>query len=426
MEIKQLLPGVRLITLPAPKFNRCRITIQFQFAADRKEATARALLPLILERGYAGCPDMTELSRRLAKLYGASLSAEIGSNGANHLLMVRVTGIKDEYALGGEKLSEEYAELAFGAAFEPYFVNGVFDPEAVEIEKTALARRLEAEINDKRLYCARQASRRFFGDAPAGIQRDGYLEELPAVTPQQLTQSYRQLLRAASIDVFVTGMDAAPAERRLLAALQSIERAPAALLPQSAMPRQPLARYAEEMELVQAKLSMLFTAAKPAAREEVAAYRLAMSLFGGSVTSRLFLNVREKQSLCYYCGSGFSGATGCMTVNSGVEPADAQKAEAAILHELQELCDGPITRQELEDCRRGLISGIASAEDSLGSLENWYLIELLRGGAVQNPAQAIEALKEVTEEQVRRALRSFSHSVSYLVTAKGEGGADHA
>lgn len=426
MEIKQLLPGVRLITLPAPKFNRCRITIQLQFAADRKQATARALLPLLLERGYAGCPDMTELSRRLAKLYGASLSAEIGSNGANHLLMVRVTGIKDEYALKGETLSEEYAELAFGAAFDPYFVNGVFDPEAVEIEKTALARRLEAEINDKRLYCARQASRKFFGDAPAGIQRDGYLEELPVVTPQQLTQCYRQLLREASIDVFVTGMDAAPAERRLLAALQSIERAPAALLPQSAMPRQSLARYTEEMELVQAKLSMLFTAAKPAAREEVAAYRLAMSLFGGSVTSRLFLNVREKQSLCYYCGSGFSGATGCMTVNSGIEPADAQKAEAAILHELKELCDGPITPQELEDCRRGLISGIASAEDSLGSLENWYLIELLRGGAPQSPAGAIKTLKEVTEEQVRHALRSFSHSVSYLVTTKGEGGADHA
>lgn len=426
MQIKQILPGVRLISLPAQKFNRCRITIQFQYPASRQQATARALLPLLLERGYAGCPDMTELSRRLAKLYGASLSSEVGSNGANHLLMVRVTGLKDEFALAGEALSEEYADLAFGAAFDPYFVNGTFDPEAVEIEKTALARRLEAEINDKRLYCARQAARKFFGDAPAGIQREGYLEEVASVTPAQLTDTYHELLRTASIDVFVTGMDPAPAARRLAAALQEVRRSPAPLLPQSAMPRQPLARYTEQMELVQAKLCMLFTAAKPADPAQVAVYRLAISLFGGSVTSRLFLNVREKQSLCYYCGSGFSGATGCMTVNSGVEPADAQKAEAAILHELEQLCSGPITPQELEDCRRGLVSGLVSVEDSIGGLENWYLIELLRGGAVQSPAEAIEALNKVTEEQVRGALRSFSHSVSYLVTAKGEGGKSHA
>ena len=115
-----------------------------------------------------------------------------------------------------------------------------------------------------------------------------------------------------------------------------------------------------------------------------------------------------------------------MTVNSGVEPADAQKAEGAILHELEQLCSGPITPQELEDCRRGLVSGLASVEDSIGGLENWYLIELLRGGAVQSPAEAIEALAGVTEEQVRGALRSFSHSVSYLVTTKGEGGEGHA
>lgn len=426
MQVQTLAPGVRIIALPAEKFNRCRITIQFQFPADRSRATARALLPLVLARGYAGCPDMTQLSRRLAKLYGAGLSSEIGSNGANHLLMVRLTGIRDAFALAGEPLSDEYAALAFGVAFDPYLIDGAFDPEALAIEKGNLTRRLEAEINDKRLYCARQAARKYFGDAPAGISRDGYLEEVPSVTPQQLTEAYREILRTAAIDVFVTGMDPEPIARRLEQLLPGLGRAPVALLAPAAMPRQPLARYTERLELVQAKLCMMFTAAKPAAREEVAVYRLAMSLYGGSVTSRLFLNVREKQSLCYYCGSGFSGSVGCMTVNSGIEPADAERAEAAILHELQELCEGPITPQELEDCRRGLISGIASVEDSLGGLENWYLIELLRGGAVQSPAEAIEALGRVTEAQVREALRSFSHSVSYLVTAKEEGGAQDA
>ena len=170
MERTILAPGVALTTLPAQKFNRCRICIQFQYGATREDATAQALLPLLLERCYAGCPDMTELSCKLAELYGADLSVDLIGSGANRLLTVRVSGIRDEFALENEALTEEYADIAFGVAFDPCLVNGSFDPEAVEIEKEKLARQLAAEVNEKRIYCVRQARRQFFGDKPEGIQ----------------------------------------------------------------------------------------------------------------------------------------------------------------------------------------------------------------------------------------------------------------
>lgn len=88
--------------------------------------------------------------------------------GASRVLSVSITGIKDRFALNGEALTAEYAAIVFGVAFDPYFENGCFSREAVEIEKTTLARQLESEINDKRLYCVRQARRKFFGDSPAG------------------------------------------------------------------------------------------------------------------------------------------------------------------------------------------------------------------------------------------------------------------
>lgn len=423
MKRENLAPGVFLNTLDAQKFNRCRITIRFQYPACRETATASAVLPLVLERCCADYPDMTLLSRRLAKLYGADLSVDNSTNGANRVLTVSVTGIKDEFALEGEDLTAEYADLVFGVAFRPYLVNGWFDEEALAIERGKLRQQLQAEVNDKRLYCVRQARRRFFGDSLAGVERDGYLEEVDGVTPQLLTQVYEEMLCRASIEVTAIGAKDETVRRLLLAALEGRKRDWQAPLPGLFMPRRQPDHQVETMDMVQAKLCLLFTAGRCTGAQEIAASRLAMALYGGSVTSRLFLNVREKQSLCYYCSSNYTSVTGCMMVDSGVEPANARKAEAAILKELAQLCDGPITDEEMEDCRRGLLSSLESVEDSLSGLEGWYFAEIARGGPVSTPAQARAALEQVTKEQVRQVLRQFTLSVSYLLTPEVN---DHA
>lgn len=141
MERTLIAPGVHLSYDPAEKFNRCRISIHFAFPAKRETATAHALLPLVLERGYADCPDMTRLTKKLARLYGADLTVDARPMGCSHNLCVSVTGIKDKFALEGEPLTREYTSIALGAAFHPYFVGGTFDPEAVGIEKQMLKRR---------------------------------------------------------------------------------------------------------------------------------------------------------------------------------------------------------------------------------------------------------------------------------------------
>ena len=344
--------------------------------------------------------------------------------GCNHNLCVSVTGIKDAFALEGETLTAEYTKIALGAAFHPYFVDGCFDPQAVSIEKQMLKKGLEDEINDKRIYCLHQANREFFGDSPAGVRQEGYLEEVDGLTPAMLTDAYQQMLRTANIELLVLGCNAAQTAAirdALLAELACIDRAPLPLVENMAMPTIAPVHKTENYDMVQAKLCMLFTLGQPMQPQQLAAVRLAMALYGGSVTSRLFLNVRERDHLCYYCSSSFQSFTGSMAVNSGVEHADAARAEQAILKELADLCTGPITDEEFEDCRRGLLSGMNGVEDSLGGIESWYYIEVLRAGAnsaapIQSPEQARNALRAVTKDEVRDILRRLTLSVSYLLT----------
>ena len=399
MERKKLAPGVFITTLDAKKFNRCRITIHLRYPALRRSATDAAVLPLVLERGYAGCPDMTELSRKLARLYGADLGVDQSSAGIDRVLTVDICGIKDRFALDGENLTREYADIAFGTIFEPYLIDGVFDPEAV-----------------------RQARRKFYGDSPAGIELGGYKSDLPNVTPQTLKAEYDRILSLASIDVMVQGADPALVEELLLQKLAGAARSPQRFAMPLAMPIIETQHFSEEIPgLTQAKLCMLFTRGTPEDLPSITVMRMAMSVFGGSTTSRLFRNVREKQSLCYYCGSSALRATGVMMVDSGVEPGREAQAEAAILKELNDLCTGPITEQEMDDCRRSLLSSLDSLGDSLGGLESWYYGQILRDEALAPPEYGKVLTNAVTADEVREVLQSYHYSVGYTLTAKGEG-----
>ena len=242
---------------------------------------------------------------------------------------------------------------------------------------------------------------------------------MDGLTPEILTAAYREMLETAQIELLILGCSEAETQavtQALLGELAAVARRPVPLCENLAMPRQEAARKTECFDTVQAKLCMLFTLGEPMQPDQMAAVRLAMALYGGSVTSRLFLNVRERDHLCYYCSSSFQSFTGSMAVNSGVEHADAARAEQAILKELDDLRTGPITEEELEDCRLSLLSGMAGIEDSLGGIETWYYMEVLRGGAVQTPDEARAALRAVTREDVRAILRQLTLSVSYLLT----------
>ena len=232
-----------------------------------------------------------------------------------------------------------------------------------------------------------------------------------------------------SIDVMVQGVDEARVADLLLRKLESIRRDPQPFALPMAMPRTPLRHFKEEIPgLTQAKLCMLFTTGGESDPPSVSILRVAMSVLGGSATSRLFRNVREKQSLCYYCGSAAQRSTGVMMIDSGVEPGKEQQAEAAILAELEGLKNGPITQEEMDDCRRGLLSSMDALSDSLAALEGWYYGQITRGEPLYPPEYGKVLTGAVTLDEVRQALQSYSYSVCYDVTAKpgtaGKGGAE--
>lgn len=416
----EFAPGAFIKEIPGEKFKRSKIIISLVTRGKRENATKLALLPHLLERRSADIPDAITLSRTLYRLYGAELSGESYTAGANRVVSLGISGLKSEFALNGEDLAGEYLRILCGLLFNPVTENGAFAAEDLAIEKEKQADFLKSEMNDKRGYCLRQARRKLYGDSPLGIESPGYLEDLDACTPQSVYQSWQKLLETAQVEVLVCGIDAKKAAEHIGGYLQKISRAPVAPAKSDPIEKTTeFAHYKEPMQTVQGKLCILLTNGKNGTAEGDAVMRVASAVYGALPTSRLFVNVREKQSLCYYCSTSHGFYGGTLMVDSGVDHAMAQKAGDAIMHELDVLQKQPASEEELNAAKMYLESVFSSAKDSPDALMSFAFNEWLRG-TNRTLDETIKQIWQVTPQQVQAALAEFAPSVEYIITEAEE------
>ena len=173
---------MRLTTLPAEKFCKSRVTLDFIYPASRQTATADALLALVMERGYAACPDMTQLSKKAGRAVRRHPQRGHGRERRMRVLRVTVTGLQDAFALHGEALGEACVDIALGTAFTPVMENGVISPQFVAIEKQQLRQQLESNATTSAcIACARRGGA--FGTSRAGIEAYGYWKKWTGCAP---------------------------------------------------------------------------------------------------------------------------------------------------------------------------------------------------------------------------------------------------
>lgn len=416
MQTVNIAPGVRLHVIPGEKFKSARVAMYFITPAQRQSATREALLPMVMERGYAKCPDATQLSIKLSQMYGASLNVSSFLNGANRVLAFAVSGIQDKFALAGEDLTKNYADLLLGVALDPALENGAFIESEVEIEKVKLAESIAAQINEKRSYCIRQAQRKFYAGTAFDVERLGYPDDIAGITPQNLYETYKNTVQNAQIEVFAAGCDAGAVAQALEKAFAPMRRTPQAVQLAGFIPAGDVQEYTEKMDTVQGKLCMLFTPNEPIVGAQRAVMRVAMAVLGSSPTSRLFMNVREKQSLCYYCAAQFVQSSATIRIDSGVEHENAQRAKDAILHELEALVSAPPSEEELSNAKRSYLNGLQGVGDSIAATEGWHFAEDVFGDGTPLE-EYMQQVSAVTARDVQEILAKVRLSVVYTIGA---------
>jgi len=411
----ELLPGVRFRYFPDNRFKQGALSIQLVRPMCREEAAKNALLSSVLLRGCREYPDMRSVIQRLDDLYGASAGTMVRRVGDYQTTGFYCGFIDDRFALEGDSVTEPMLSFAAALLLDPVLENGAFRPDFVESEKKNLIATIEAELNDKRVYTNNQMMRLMCKEDSFGIPRLGEKEDVAAITAQSLYDHYRKILRESPMELFYVGA-AQPQQvaEKLKDLFRGVERSYVNLPKQTPFCDGEEIDTVEEMDVAQGKLAMGFVTPITIRDEAFVAMQLFNVIFGSGMTSKLFMNIREKQSLCYSIGSGYHGSKGILTVSAGIDCDKDQLVRAAVLEQLEACCRGEISEAELRSAKEALSSSLRATHDSPGAIEGFYSTAALSGMTL-TPQTYMEAVERTTKEQIVAAAKSLKlHTVYFL------------
>lgn len=375
-----LQPGITLRCCTDTRFKTNCLSLQLVRPMCRSEVSANALISAVLLRGTEQYPDLRDITLRLDDLYGATVGSLVRRVGDYQTTGFYCSFTEDRYALGGDKILEPVVDFLGQLLLRPKLENGVFDSGYVEGEKRNMLSAMEAQKNDKRIYAAAQLMKYMCANDSTGIPRLGEPEQVDRLEASGLYAHYRNILRESCIELFYVGSQEPEKVAQLLSRVfRDTERSYVNLPPQTPFQDGGKTRREETMDVTQGKLQMGFVTHSTLNTPDFVPMQVLNSVFGGGMTSKLFMNVREKMSLCYDISSSYQGSKGILTVGAGMDSHMAQTVEDEILCQLEQCRMGNITDQELVSARQSLLSSLRSIPDSPGSIENFYATGALSG-----------------------------------------------
>ena len=175
----------------------------------------------------------------------------------------------------------------------------------------------------------------------------------------------------------------------------------------------------EEMDVTQGKLVLGFRLGECMEEPDIPALYVFNAVYGSGATSKLFMNVREKLSLCYYASSAVYPHKGIMLVSSGIEFDKLDAARDEILAQLDSVRRGEITDDELRSAKKSVASDLRAVQDSIGELEGFYLSQAI-DGLDYGPAELAALAEDVTKEDVQAIAESIECDLIYFLKGSGE------
>jgi len=428
MQRLKIADGVTLSIIPSTKFKTNYLSINFVSPLEENTASFSALLPKVLGRATKNYPTTALLSEKLEYLYDMSVSMRNFKRGELVVTSYESDFLKNAYI---PEKSEDMLTQAVGMFREIVFnslVNdGAFDEKILESEKTDLVNAIKSLINNKNAYAKQKCTEIMCKGEKYSISELGTVENVGVITATSLYEYYTDFVKTARAEIYFIGeCDENKLQKLLSETFAKIEREPLPL-PETIVTgnaAEPVNNVTEEMPVNQGKLAMGFRTGIKLSDDDLVAFSFFCEVFGGSPMSKLFMNVREKLSLCYYCKALGDCFKGVMFVLSGIESENRDKSVDAIMNELRDIQNGKISQDEMEAARLSLINSYKELSDNPPALAVWYLSRALYNSFAE-PSDIAKAIEKITLSDVVAAAGKVNlDTVFFLKGTSSDNGED--
>jgi len=425
--VKQITPFLTLKTVHTDKFKTERFSLTVLSKPDRRLTPISRFVFSVLKRGCKKYPTQQELNIRLDELYSATVAPFFFQGGGLQRIGFMAEMLGDGYA--GEKVFEGTVDLIFEMLWSPLFdENGKFLRKYVESERENICDIIRSVVNNPRLYATKRFLEIMYEGDDYSLPTNGTVELVNSVTDDELIERYNELVNNSAYEIFYVGSKTEEEVEAIVKKkfegkyMGDITGAKAPV--DFTADTKKVKRVTETMQLSQGKLVVGYKSGINITCDKDFYAMLVMNeIYGASPVSKLFMNVRERLGLCYYCSSRYDVNKGCVYISSGIERSDLKKVESEIKKQLKAIQNGKITEAEFLAAKKSLLNGYSETEDSASAIEHFYMVrdEYSVKDTVDDLKQKIS---EISVEDVVRVSQKLKLDTVYFLCGKEDGSSD--
>ncbi|MGF9965488.1 EF-P 5-aminopentanol modification-associated protein YfmF [Bacillus rhizoplanae] len=408
------LGGLRVHMIPTDKYKTNTFVLRLKAPLCEETVTARALLPYVLQSATETHPSVIRVRQYLEELYGSSLAVDVSKKGEDHVISIYIDIANEMYLQEAPPLFEKALAMLADILLKPATEGNGFLQTIVESEKRALVQRIESTFDDKMRYANERLIEEMCKVEPYRLSANGQKERVSAITSETLYQYYKKVLEEDEMDLYIIG-DIEEGALDLVKQYFSIStRKPKernVLLHKKSEEEQEVV---EKQELKQSKLNIGYRTYITYRDEDYFALQLFNGLFGGFSHSKLFVNVREKNSLAYYAASRYESHKGLLFVMSGIEGKNYEKAVTIIKEQMTAMQKGDFTDEEIMQTKSVIKNQILETIDTPRGL-----VELLYHEVIANYERPVGEwltdIEQVTKEAIVKVANNIQLDTIYFL-----------
>ena len=408
--------NVKLTLIPESKFKTNLISVYIQRELDRKEVTKNALLPGILKSGCNKYKTLGQLTDREEELYGSYLHAGASKRGESQVLGFSILSVNEKYL--DEKILGQCIEFLNEIINNPLVIDGGFNEEYLNIEKEILKDSIMSIINDKGNYAMKRTNEIMFEGEPYSINGKGYIEDLDTIDRVSLYEHYKEVLKTSPIEIMIEGEFEESEVVELIKEKFQFDRGNIIDIPKEEYYKEvdEVKEVKENMDIAQGKLVMGYRCNVDYLDEEkYYSLLLGSRILGGGADSKLFINVREKESLCYTIYSTIQKSKSTMMVCSGIEAQNYEKTVNLVKEQVQKLKDGDITESEISNAKIAFINSLNSLNDEIGRISDFYFSQSISKNK-SDLDQIKNMINKSTKEDIVEAVKNIELDTIYFLS----------
>ncbi len=419
MKTINIKEGVDLHLIKTNKFKTNLLSVFLSTPLNKNVVTKNALIPAILRRGTNSMKTQEEISISLEEMYGASFDCGIDKIGNNQVLKFYLETINNNYLPQDEDNLKNAIKILLEIVFCPLVIENGFNDEYVQSEKANLKQVIEGRKDSKATYALEQCIEAMYQEEPYALYKYGKIEDLENIDNKNLYEQYKNIIENCKIDIFISGDITEDVKNEVInnENIHNLQERKAVYIINNKENRRKEKKQeeikTESMDISQGKLVLGLDILDEQDNDKYNAL-VYNAILGGTPTSKLFQNVREKNSLAYTASSSYIRQKANVFIKCGIEIENFEKAVNIIKEQIEDMKKGSFTDENMQEAKANIISTIQFIPDEQDTELMYYFSQELSGYQMDYD-EYIEKVNAVTKEDVINLANKIQINTIYFL-----------